>query len=201
MKTISLLVAICVMVVANVSGQAGCAPLSQHIDQISGEVRSDMRSNIVMVLCLTQPSARQVDSPLCFGFVSTNQMAYYVFPLKPEYGYRLSAVSSDGKPVQRTRRGADFGARFETLKKWDKSKLAPPPHRWQRGPFVMIASDRLSPSNLPAPDELFRFEKPGDYIINVEVQVLSCPFGSNFTNAYPVRFPPVQVRVVKPQTK
>lgn len=165
-------------------------------------VLSRPRSNIFYAFrsSINDASYFPADKPIWFGFGSTTNYSYYVFMLRPEYGYRILARSEDGQVVKPTRLGASYGEKFDKIKGYDEAL------DWTRGhggnsvrPFMDYAHRDLPSLDriFPSPQELFNFDKPGKYTMWIELQCLSRSFLPNATNIYLVRFPPIQLQVIK----
>ena len=87
--------------------------------------------------------------PIFIGFGLTTNEVSLLFALQPEYGFRISAASESGEPVEPTSNGAEYGRKFDVLKGYEKEAINPlygfgrPPHWVRIGPTCdkpMIAS-------------------------------------------------------------
>lgn len=145
--------------------------------------------------------AKEFDSskPIYFELISTTNRPFVLYILRPEYGFRISASTETGEQIQPTHKGAKYGKNFDALKGYDDEAI--PPQRWK-----VIASLPNSNSGygmpMPAPDELFKFKKPGKYIMTIEAACFASRdfpprAGDKSTNYYLVKFPPVKLQVVK----
>lgn len=142
------------------------------------------------------------DAPIAFGFGTTLDVPLDVIALKKEFGYVISASSADGLKVEKTRQGLKYGSKIADCKGWEEKQFDKSNGQGNlRGaPYVSVA--RISAINysrqLPSPEELFNFEKPGKYFVSIEVQCLAGPYSaSNPTNVCVIRFPPVILQVIK----
>jgi hypothetical protein len=142
------------------------------------------------------------DKPIEFGSGSETNYDFVVLMLRPEYGYRLFAISEDNKKVQLTRTGEKYGKKFNDIKGFNKSVLD-----WTRVP------GRYNPDNpcrtyarhdmpyisriFPAPQDIFNFEKPGKYAMWIELQYFARPALPGSTNLNLIKFPPVKLTVIK----
>jgi hypothetical protein len=149
--------------------------------------------------------AKDFDSskPIYVEFVSRTNVSSLLYILRPEYGFRFSAISEDGEMIEPTRQGAKYGKKFDDLKTVDREAIA----MNNRGtPMRDIAGPHNSwiPVGTPmfTPDELFKFKTPGKYTITIEA---AC-FASQewpprptppMTNYYLAKFPPVKLTVIK----
>lgn len=148
------------------------------------------------------------DKAIPFGFASTSNI-FEIFRLAPEYGYRISARSEDDTAVRLTKVGRRYGRRFDQVKGYDERALdwsgeyyAPDNRKVRFGsarPFRTLAAGSYPSFQtiLPPLDDLFKFDKPGRYIVQIEVQCFSRPFPPASTNMQIVRFPPVKLTVEK----
>lgn len=172
---------------------------SDTLSSLNNEVTSQVRSNLALVLPLSTPGNRLSDRPLQIGFVSTDGNPRLVFLLRPDYGFRISAVSEKGEALPFTKKGIAFSNELKMAKGYDKAILA---KFFSRGgprgiSSLTMASDKPSSVEFPSPDSLFQFPRPGQYTLTMEVQVLTCPLGCDVRGARAVRFPPVRVVVEK----
>jgi hypothetical protein len=168
---------------------------------ITNQTLSEVRSNLFVVL-LDKTSANPVepstDLPIEFGIMSNDGTSYNICILRPEYGYRISATSKTGKPVERTEQGRLYGQKFDDVKGYDKDTFDT---TWYRGdrqrPYWTMATPHFPATRkLPALDRLFKFDAAGEYTVRLEIQVIGWPLGRSSTNAYAVRFPAVKFKIL-----
>jgi len=160
-------------------------------------VLSAPQSNIMVVFKCSQADPRIFlsDQPIVFGFLSVTNRSFEVFMLSPEYGYRIGATNETGQKVEKTRMGRRYGFRFDEVKASYEDLLDMTPSLGNAGsrPYWTRAFEDI-PSlsrQLPAPQDLFKMDKPGVYEITLEVQ---CLYSDEIR---PIRFAPVTLRVVK----
>lgn len=166
-------------------------------------VVSETRSNVFVVFMGDHPVVPGVsaDKPLRLGFRSATTNSYDILILRPEFGYKVSAVSSSGRLIETTRKGAKCGKKFDLIRGWDRNVLdmsRTRDHPNSESPYWLVAHPEFPIGReLACPEELFKFDKPGKYTMSIELQFLSYPRSSRSTNAYLVRLPPVKLEVVK----
>jgi hypothetical protein len=172
--------------------------------RFDGRVVTETRSNVFIVFLNGKGTRTDLlaNQPIECGFVSiiTN---YNIDILRPEYCCKISAKTSDGKTVEKTRIGAKYGTEFNNVKKWDKKMFdmtfTNDSHPSHELPYWLPAKMNWpSIRKLPAPQELFKFDKPGTYEMEIELQFFAYPMHTSSTNAYLVKLPPVKVKVFKP---
>jgi hypothetical protein len=218
MKTITVIPALVlsIAVVSRAESTNKPPPSITNFDTavIAGSVVTETVSNLFVVFRHEEPRAPTTvflsDTPVRFGFSSTSNMYYDIFMLRPEYGYRVFAKSENGERLEATRLGARYGEKFGEIRGYDKDTLDFSRRRGDRHPdrerpyYVGKAAQGFSglPRSLPAPEELFRFNKPGKYIMWIEMQVLCCPSGRGAAgDIYLVKFPPVGLQVIKKENE
>jgi len=181
---------------------------------ITGSVVTETVSNLYVVFRNEEPRVSTAvfpsDKLVRFGFSSATNMNFDIFMLRPEYGYKLFATSEDGERLKATRMGAHYGQKFGKVRGYDKDILDFSRRRADRHPdrerpyYAGRAAQGFSglPRSLPAPEELFRFGKPGKYVMWVEMQVLCCPSGRGAAgDIYLVKFPPVGLQMIKKENE
>jgi len=137
------------------------------------------------------------DAEMDYGLMCTNNGAYTIAVLAPEYGFDIWAVDDQGVPLQMTRRGAKFGSELQSVQGYSRSQLGT--GRRGRGlpPYRTFA--RNVPEfgmKFPAPISLFKFPKPGTYSMYLRAQVWAYPYRGSVTNASLVRLPPVKLQIL-----
>lgn len=149
------------------------------------------------------------DEPISIGFCSTTDQIYEIYRLAPDYGYRLSARSEDGQLVQTTELGTQCGKKFDKandygINAFDRSGAYYDGnilrHAYGGGYSYRTLAIRDEPALqavFPPPQDLFNFEKPGNYTLWIEYQCFYRPFPPASTNLYLVRFPPLKLQVLK----
>ena len=154
-------------------------------------------------------SANVFDSSkaIYFGFALTTNKYSVILALKPEYGFRMSAVTENGEPVSPTSKGSRYGKSFDQLKGFDKKAIDPTrnvPHYSYMPHFCIVGPTNETPSfeAIATPDELFNFTKPGKYTMTIETACFAkgdyMPnINSSTTNYSLVKFPPVRLQVIK----
>jgi hypothetical protein len=140
-----------------------------------------------------------------FGFALTTNKVSVLVVLKPEYGFRISAVTENGMPVEPTSEGAKYGRSFNDLKGFDKQAIDPTrnkPHYSYMPHFDIVGPTSDAPrfDKIATPDELFTFQKPGKYTITIETACFLKDdymphINSNTTNYYLVKSPPPPVKL------
>lgn len=173
------------------------------IYQVENCVVSGQQSN--MVVYFEGPhkndAVLDADKPFNYGFQSTISNYFQLFILRPEFGYKISAKGEDGNAVELTRLGAKYGSRFSEINGYKKGIFDMTPGYSHVSPYWAYAANPGPPRPLPAPDKLFKFKRPGRYIMSVEVKCLYRPVpppGESYkTNLHIVQFPPVKLTVVK----
>jgi hypothetical protein len=145
------------------------------------------------------------DKPIHFGFVLTTNSYSVVFILLPEYGFRISATTTNGEPIKFTREGSRFGRYFDHVVGFDKHFIDPTRNErhgsipnW----YNVWPSDQMPNvgNALPAPDDLFEFKKDGYYKMKIETACFLC---LKFTNTIQVdptnysveKFPSVELTI------
>ena len=114
-----------------------------------------------------------------------------------EYGIRVKMVGADGKEVRKTALGKAWGSKFDKLYSYQDSRRGCID---AAGPFnASDAANGLSGPLLVSPNELFIMEKPGIYILEIQMQMFKHT-GSpdpeiDHRNLF--RFPPVKIKVKK----
>jgi len=183
-----------------------CYPAGTNAERFgtsSDYLLSKPTSNMAVVIQYPGENTRlfQSDQPIRFGFESMTSTVYDVFLLRPEYGCRIGATSESGQAVKRTGNGKRYGANFDDIAgvsrdAFDDSRL---PGYARNMPYLTIARQMtpLRERMIPAPQELFIFDKPGIYSLRLEFQSFYCELRSSSTNLYLVKFPPVELKVLK----
>jgi hypothetical protein len=170
---------------------------------------SETRSNLLVIFLSKSDDVGHwakvfnANKHILFGFALTTNQVSLLFALRPEYGFRLSAATENGKPVELTSRGAKYGRNFDELTGYEKNAIDPSlgggrsPHWFVIGP----SSDRPMFGSLPSPDELFNLKEPGQYTMSIET---ACYLKGDYTlkidnptNYCLVKFPPVKLTVIK----
>jgi hypothetical protein len=168
---------------------------------------------LVMFYCPHSPtgkllSAKEFDASqkIDFGFILTTNILHSVlFVLKPEYGFRISAMTESNSVVLLTKLGKRFGSHFNDVGVFDKNVVEvdprDPPRRMPNWVYVSFRDEQPSLGhNLPSPDQLFNLPTPGRYTIIIEA---ACFVGDdpipqiNSTNYHLVKFPPVKLQIIK----
>jgi hypothetical protein len=115
----------------------------------------------------------------------------------PPHLARISMTAPDGKAVAKTRLGETFGsefdhARFEdTVHGWSVARVeADSPYDARGGGFT-------GPT-LPAPADLFQMEKPGIYMLEIQMQMFRVVRVTNQWTKPLIRFSPIRLKVEKP---
>lgn len=146
------------------------------------------------------------DRPVRYGFISATNSYCNIFLLRPEYSCIISAKSEAGEPVEPTKLGAIYGIKYSEVKGYDKSKLDMSRRKGEfhpdhERPYVIGAAPHFSglPRYLPAPEELFVFNKPGKYKMWVELQVFCSQPQSKSINL--VKFQPVELSFIKKEKR
>lgn len=141
------------------------------------------------------------DQPISFGFgLITNKVSVVQMP-RPEYGFKISAISEAGTPVELSIEGAKYGRFFDNLKGYDKKVVD---KSYGRHPYWLIVGpscDNPTTRIFGIPDKLFIFTKPGKYFVRIETACFLkgdyLPhINSNTTNYNLIKFPPVQLTVI-----
>jgi hypothetical protein len=131
---------------------------------------------------------------LCFSIWGpTNEHARATFPTHPEYAYQVELIGSNGIAVPKTAAGKKAGSKFFDFG----------PNAGEQGikiqrtfvgrkdaPFEMLVIFR--------PDELFKIEEPGNYVLRLRFQILAPRTGKTATNGVRqlIRFPVVEYPIV-----
>lgn len=178
---------------------------STQLDEfILGQAISEPRSNLcAVVFTNSYPHSGLVSAtnPVSYGFVSTTNISYQIFILKPEYGCRISAHSKNRLPIKKTKTGVRYGEKLDLFKewKWDEAKLTDKASGSGdlRRPYWGVARCGMpSVRQLPPLKDLFEFQGPGRYWVTVEFQVGACPLKARSTEAYLLRFTPVTFETI-----
>ena len=144
-----------------------------------------------------------VDKSIKYGFGTAQSVPYDVFALNDEYGCSISVKSESGQDVARTSNGQEYGGKFLKVTSFDRKQLDYSNGRGNGGyqsPYLNVAAVRgvFLSRELPPLEKLFKFDKPGRYIVLIQLQCFVGPYGeSNATNVNLVRFPLVKLQVIK----
>lgn len=151
-----------------------------------------------LVVSVGSPADRltaSVTDRLVFIFNSKTNSLIDVFLLKQEYFCRVELFDSNNKPMQRTSKGRQLGARFHELKEFNEKAI----QFTARGNWKMLPARPTtgSASDFPPASELFVIKKPGIYTMKLEFQVFTrIPGGTNRTLTF-IKFPPVNYQLTK----
>lgn len=165
-------------------------------------VLSETRQNVLVgfwngVLDKSENINFPINKPIEYGFCSTQSVPCEVFTLDEKYGCIISAKTEFGQEVRKTHYGRKFGDKFSSVIGFDRGQFT-------RGrgqfPYLAVAGPNrlLLGRKLPPLEQLFKFEKPGNFIVSVRLQCLVGPYNKSMaTNVHLVRFPPVELHVIK----
>jgi len=185
-----------------------------EFDQYKTGVVCRSKEGLAIIYCPPINGTKMVDArtfdsskPIHFGFVLMTNRASVLFILRPEYGFRISAVTETGELVTPSSKGSKFGRYFEDIEGFDKSVIDP---KREQSHGAVPNWYHVSPADhvpglydsLPPPDELFNFKKPGKYTMRIESACFlsreSIPhIHSNSTNYYVVKFPIVELNIIR----
>jgi len=119
----------------------------------------------------------------------------------PQYGLKVSLRGPDGRAVAKTKLGKGFGTDFENVHNY-----ADAVHGWHMGIVDAQGSydgrqGALSGPLLPSPKDLFQIEKPGTYVLEIQMQMFRVNKTTNQWSRELLRFSPVRVLVERPPDK
>lgn len=187
----------------------------EHIDHslISSSIVSRTVSNIFVVFRNEQAVSGKTaidhckfpsDKSIRFGFVSATNSGCMVFLPRPEFAFTISAKSSNGKWLEPTRLGKNYGEEASSLTNYAKDKLdmsrrPGDQHPDHERPYLVMAPTHFNLTrNLPPPENLFEINDKGTYEMWLQVQVFISPSeGGKLADIHLVNFPPVKLDVVK----
>jgi len=142
------------------------------------------------------------DSPVRYGFMSANKTYPDIFLLRSEYSCMIFAKSETGESPKPTKLGASYGTKYREVTGYDKDKLdislrKGDSHPDHERPYMIMVAPYFSgmPRSLPAPEDLFVFNKPGKYKLSIEMQVFCS--SSRSKSVYLVKFPAVELTIIK----
>jgi hypothetical protein len=169
-------------------------------------IATEPRSNVCLILFLQDSDQVLTNTPIIpaetrlgYTFASASSTNFDVFCLEWQYACLLSARSSSGAEVSKTRRGRTWGTRFFEVKAFDRKTLSR--EGGGRFPYLAVATPDTSTCFrwLPPLSELFDFDQPGRYTVKLVFQCFVKPWPPSSSAPAPwlVRFPPVTIHVEK----
>lgn len=123
------------------------------------------------------------------------------------YGIKLGMFDAFGKQVPKTKLGESFGVKFDQLHNY-QDVISQPKMGYSsthigsvlaQGPYDETAP--VSGPVLPAPNELFQIEKPGDYTLEIQMQMFLIHKDTNVWTRELIRFSPIRIHVTKSSEK
>jgi hypothetical protein len=109
------------------------------------------------------------DRYLTFAIWSTNGPIHIVFPTQPEYAYQVELFDTNGIAIQKTEMGKQVGKRFDDFDEFAMKKN------------IKVNAEAVK-KNEPAPwslmfrpIDLFEIDKPGNYTLRIQFQILAFP--------------------------
>ena len=149
------------------------------------------------------------DLKLCFSIWTTNKTwapnnLHAVFPTQPEYAYQVELFDTNGIAVPKTDVGKKVGTRFLDfdINSFVLRSTGPDKTNGVDSQRILV-SEKVWPYEMLTifrPSDLFKIEKPGDYILQIRFQILTFrrtgPNRGDNTNDL-IRFPPFNYPLVK----
>ena len=140
----------------------------------------------------------QYDDKLLCEFISTLGDFRLDCP-NAAFAWRIRMFGPDGTEIAKTEAGQQIGVKFNDI-------LSHPDGRskgeqgYPTVPYYDRRDEMFGGPLLPAPQDWFQMERPGIYILELEMQVLRRPRNTNETLMQIVRIPQVRIKVEKPLT-
>jgi len=119
------------------------------------------------------------------------------FPLDPAYGVKIRMFGPNGKEVKKTWTGRNYGTKWDKLHSYKDTRLQ---GIEAGGSFEENKAESSAGGNLPPPQELFKMEQPGIYMMEIEIQLFRHPAnrGTDVWSRNLLRFSPIRIKVEKP---
>ena len=164
---------------------------------------SSVTSNLVAWVGIPNPIPT-VSDEIVYGFNSagTNEIYLFLAPLHPRAYHlcRVEMTDTNGQPHAKTPIAIELNANFWTqtnvFNAGELKKLKP---EWKH-----LTPNIASPRSFGGiahhfykPEQLFKIEKPGKYILKLEFQVIKAVEYRPGAAAYVITFPPIEIQIVK----
>ncbi len=164
-------------------------------------------SNLMACVWILNPIPTPSDV-ISYGFFSTgtNEIDLYIAPRRPRVYHfcRVEMMDTNGQPLAKTPIAIELNSTFVTQTNKLPSnafrKLHP---EWkQLTPYVASPPKEGSAAYyFYKPEQLFKIEKPGKYILKLEFQAVKPAELRPGADEYVITFPPIKIPIVKPFLK
>ncbi len=136
------------------------------------------------------------DRRLTFAIWSTHGPAHVVLPAQAESAYRVELFDSNGVTIAKTQLGKEVGIDFTDFGESALKK------------DLKVNAEALKKSELASwmvifrPADLFEIDKPGNYMLRIQFQIIAFPRTGPNRGDYAkrlIRFPPLDYPLVQPK--
>ena len=190
MKLYKIIAQICLIAIIGIID----GPKYLHADEDFGVPKSGVVQNLYWIL-----SGHDVNKYAGFGICTVTNGEVIYIPFNPEYLCQIELYDTNGNAMAKTRMGKKYGINYSQAKKWytkiseqDRKEMHFEKTSSVLTPQIGIASWRLFKIS-----DCFEIKKPGDYTLEIKLQVYKRLILGKDIVFKLIKFPSVKINVRK----
>jgi hypothetical protein len=167
-----------------------CAVAAETADRTS--VTSPGVTGLTLTIMRSDPELDDSEARLLYGIsVASKDPIAIATPKNLEYVAKIEMVDAEGNALPKTELGRRCGSHFAEVDESYDDKRRPIFKRMELGKVAWQSRSREPAAwrVLPRPSDLFEIQKPGEYRMTVQIQVLRFVPGQTSASFTRVRFP------------